>query len=108
VADAELKELMDKVRKDARVIISWPEDWIVKVLQTGGKDIRAIRDGLDRAIRGQDLADPVEACVAAIKDMGWHDIFLALWQTHSLEDQRTLADELFDRVHDNLAPPVPA
>lgn len=48
---AERDALMATMRREAKLFADWPEDMIVTALRTSGKDLRAIRDGLDRAIR---------------------------------------------------------
>lgn len=81
MADEKLKALMDKVRDDAKIITAWPEDWIVKLLVTGGKDVRAIRDGLDRAMRGREDFDAADEIAAVLKGKHEADLLNALYRS---------------------------
>ena len=52
---AERDALMATMRREAKLLADWPEDMIVTALRTSGKDLRAIRDGLDRAIAKEEM-----------------------------------------------------
>lgn len=49
------QEMFDGIRRDAKAVSAMSEDWLVNIMSTAGKDLRAVRAGIDDLLRYEEV-----------------------------------------------------